>query len=81
MDLTAQFLYENVTDKTIVLTGSMVPYSIESTEAVANLASSIGFIQGCNNYNVYISMNGVIDIYTKIKKDRNLGKFIYDYQP
>lgn len=81
MDLTAQFLYDNITNKTIVLTGAMVPHSIDSTEAVANLASSIGFIQGCNNYGVYISMNGVIDIYTKVKKDKKLGKFIYDYQP
>ena len=64
------------TDKTIVFTGAMVPYNSEKVEAVANLASAIGFLEATNKSGVYISMNGIFGTYDEIKKDKDKGKFI-----
>lgn len=80
INVTAKFLNDKIKNKTIVMTGSMVPYSINPIEAVANFSSSVGFIYNCNQSGIYISMNGLIDIYTNIQKDKKLGKFIYDSQ-
>ena len=76
MELTAEYLADAETEKRIVLTGAMVPYSIDPTEATANLAAAIGYLQRQDNEGVYIAMNGVFGNYTKVKKDRNKGKFI-----
>ncbi|MFA7028636.1 MAG: asparaginase domain-containing protein [Sulfurovum sp.] len=77
MDLTAEYLADAETEKRIVLTGAMVPYSIDPTEATANLSSAIGYLQRQDNEGVYIAMNGVFGSYEKIKKDREKGKFIF----
>ncbi|MDM5271677.1 asparaginase domain-containing protein [Sulfurovum sp. zt1-1] len=77
MELTAEYLADAEIEKRIVLTGAMVPYSIDPTEAAANMASAIGYLQRQDNDGVYIAMNGVFGNYTKVKKDRVKGKFIY----
>ena len=77
MDLTAEYLADAEIEKRIVITGAMVPYSIDPTEATANMASAIGYLQRQDNEGVYIAMNGVFGSYTKVKKDRTKGKFIY----
>ena len=64
------------TDKIIVFTGAMVPYNSEKVEAVANLASAIGFLEATNKSGVYISMNGIFGTYDEIKKDKDKGKFV-----
>jgi len=76
MDLSAQALAILKISKTIVLTGSMVPYSIDPTEATANLASAIGYAIALSENGVYIAMNGQLGKYNQITKDRNRGKFI-----
>lgn len=76
MDVTAQYLADAELEKTIVLTGAMVPYSIDATEATANLASAYGYITALEKHGVFIAMNGAIGSYEEIKKDRALGKFI-----
>jgi len=75
MDVTAAYLAEAELEKTILLTGSMVPYSIDPTEATANLASAYGYINALQKKGVFIAMNGVMDSYEKIKKDREKGMF------
>ncbi len=75
MDVTATYLNEAELDKCIVLTGAMMPYSIDPVEATANLASAFGYLQALNKNGVYISMNGRLDIYSKVKKDRTKGYF------
>jgi L-asparaginase len=75
MDLTANYLADIKLDKTIVLTGSMVPYSIDPIEATANLASAYGYIQALEVHGIFIAMNGIIASYKEIKKNRQLGKF------
>ena len=75
MSLTAEYLAESEIEKTIVLTGSMVPYSIDPTEATANFASSYGFINAIDKEGVFIAMNGVIGSYEEIRKSRKEGRF------
>jgi L-asparaginase len=76
MELTAEYIADAEVEKRIVLTGAMVPYSIDPTEATANLASAIGYLQRLDNDGVYITMNGVFGSYNKVTKDRKEGKFI-----
>jgi L-asparaginase len=75
IDITAAYLAEGELEKCIVLTGAMVPYSIDPVEATANLASAYGFMQALEKHGVYIAMNGILDRYDKVKKDRKKGKF------
>jgi len=75
MDTTAKFIATQDLNKTIILTGAMVPYSIDPIEATANLSSAYGFLNNNINSGVYISMNGVIGDYKEIVKDRINGKF------
>jgi len=75
MDVTAEYLADAELEKTIVITGAMVPYSIDPTEATANLASAYGYINALQKEGVFIAMNGVMDSYEKVKKNRKEGKF------
>jgi len=76
MDITAKYLADASLDRSIILTGAMVPYSIDPIEATANLASAYGYIISTDESGVYISMNGIVDIYRYVKKDRELGRFM-----
>jgi len=75
MDITAEYLADAELEKTIVLTGSMVPYSIDPVEATANLASAYGYINSLEKRGVYIAMNGVMESYKKVRKNRKEGRF------
>jgi len=75
MAVTAEYLAQGELDKCIVLTGAMVPYSIDPVEATANLASAYGYLQALEEDGVYIAMNGALDTYKKVKKDRKKGRF------
>ncbi|HFD14456.1 MAG TPA: asparaginase [Epsilonproteobacteria bacterium] len=75
MDITAEYLADAELEKTIVLTGAMIPYSIDPTEATANLASAYGYINALEKEGVFIAMNGVMDLYDKVKKNRKEGRF------
>jgi L-asparaginase len=75
MDVTAQYLADASLQKTIVLTGAMMPYAIDPTEATANLASAYGYINALQKEGVFIAMNGLMDSYEKIKKNRKEGVF------
>ncbi len=76
MNITAEYLADVDLGKHIVLTGAMVPYSIDPVEATANLASAFGYLQTLNKDGIYIVMNGIFGPYNKIKKDKKNGKFI-----
>jgi L-asparaginase len=75
MNISANFLAKAKLDLVIVFTGAMMPYSIDSTEATANLASAIGYATNINENGIYIAMNGNFGSYEHIKKDRQLGRF------
>ena len=75
MNITAEYLADAELEKTIVLTGAMVPYSIDPTEATANLASAYGYITALAKKGVYITMNGMFGFHKNVKKNRKEGKF------
>lgn len=76
LHLTSKFLATRIYDKKIVLTGAMVPMSIEVSEATMNFAQALGFLNASIENGVYISMHGVVISYEKIRKNREIGKFI-----
>jgi len=75
MHVTAEYLADGELEKSIVLTGAMVPYSIDPVEASANLCSAYGYLNALKEEGIYIAMNGMIGEYTEIKKDRIKGRF------
>ena len=77
IDMTAAYLADAEIKKNIILTGAMVPYSIDPVEATANLAAAYGYLLNLSEYGIYISMHGIITPHYKIKKDRVQGKFIF----
>ncbi len=75
MDVTAEYLADADLEKCIVLTGAMVPFSIDPVEATANLASAYGYMNALEQEGIFIVMNGVMGAYHKVKKDRSKGRF------
>ncbi len=62
------------TNKTIVLTGAMVPYALESSDSVFNLGCAITAVQ-LKQPGVYICMCGRIFDYNNVRKNREKGIF------
>jgi len=75
IDITAKYLNKHIKNKNIVLTGSMIPYSINSIEATANLFLAYGFLLNCEKNDIYIAMHGIVKRFNKIKKNRVKGIF------
>ena len=75
MSKTAKYLAKYIKNKTIILTGAMVPFSIDNIEATSNLMLAFGYISSSNKNNIYIAMHGNVKKYNKIKKNRILGVF------
>jgi len=75
MDVTAEYLADAELEKRIILTGAMVPYSIDPVEATANLCCAYGYMNALEKDGVYIAMNGIIGTYDTVKKDRVKGRF------
>jgi L-asparaginase len=61
-------------DKTIVLTGAMVPYAFGSSDGLFNLGSAVSFVQVLPP-GVYIAMNGRYFLWDRVKKNRETGVF------
>ena len=74
MELTAQLLGKAVKDKTIVLTGAMVPYEFGSSDGLFNLGSALAFV-GTLPHGVYIAMNGRHFNWDNVRKNRKTGEF------
>jgi L-asparaginase len=75
MHLSAAFLAELVKDRIVILTGAMVPFSIDPVEATANLAMALGFAEAEPEPGVYVCMQGIVAPHEKIIKNRETGKF------
>lgn len=75
MHLTAEFLSEIFEDKTIVLTGAMKPFEIDSVESSVNLGMAFGFLNATSEKGVYICMSGYIKPFDAIVKNKSIGKF------
>lgn len=77
MVMTAATLASNIelSGKTIVLTGAMIPYAFgSSSDGFFNLGSSLAFAQ-CLGPGVYIVMNGKYFEWDNVKKNKQTGYF------
>jgi L-asparaginase len=63
-----------LSDKTIVLTGAMVPYKFGSSDGLFNLGSALAFAQTLPP-GVYIAMNGRYFEADRVRKNRDNGIF------
>jgi L-asparaginase len=61
-------------DKTIVLTGAMIPYEIANSDALFNLGFACGVAQTLPP-GVYVAMNGQIFTWDNVQKNRTAGVF------
>jgi len=71
---TARVLGPRVKDKTVVLTGAMVPYKFGSSDGLFNLGSALSFAQVLPP-GVYVAMNGRVFAWDAVRKNRAKGRF------
>jgi len=71
---TARILADAVNDKTIVLTGAMIPVRFGSSDGLFNMGSALSFVQALPS-GVYIAMNGQIFNQENVRKNKKLGIF------
>lgn len=71
---TAVLIADRVKDKTIVLTGAMVPYKFGSSDGLFNLGSALAFVQTLPT-GVYVAMNGRYFNANNVRKNKETGEF------
>ncbi|MEN9571184.1 MAG: hypothetical protein RL172_2415 [Bacteroidota bacterium] len=71
---TAQVLLREVKNKTIVLTGAMIPIKFGSSDGLFNLGGAIAFVQTLPA-GVYVAMNGRYFNADNVRKNRQTGIF------
>jgi len=64
----------NLTDKTVVFTGSMVPARFRVTDAAFNIGCAVGALQS-KPAGIYIAMNGQVFDAAKVRKNREAQRF------
>jgi len=74
MTETAAFLAKKIKDKTIVLTGAMIPYKFGSSDGFFNLGNALAYAQILPP-GVYIAMNGRAFAWDKVRKNKISGIF------
>jgi L-asparaginase len=71
---TAELLADQQLNKTIVLTGAMIPYKFGSSDGLFNLGSAIAFVQTLPT-GVYVAMNGQYFAAGAVRKNKQTGSF------
>ncbi len=72
---TAQALADTkLPNKTIVLFGAMLPFSVDGSDALFNFGAAVSSVQLLPT-GVYVVMNGRVFDYDKVTKDLKLGEF------
>ena len=74
MTETAKYLAEKVNNKTIVLTGAMIPIKFGSSDGLFNLGSALAFSQTLST-GVYVAMNGRYFHWDNVRKNKESGVF------
>ncbi|MBU1177823.1 asparaginase [Patescibacteria group bacterium] len=74
MEKTARLLGKSIKDKTIVLTGAMIPYVFSGSDALFNMGTALAFVQTLP-VGVYITMNGRYYNWDNVTKNTKLGLF------
>lgn len=71
---TAKTLAAMVNNKTIVLTGAMIPYKFGSSDGLFNLGSALAFVETLPA-GVYVAMNGRYFNWNNVRKNKQHGEF------
>jgi L-asparaginase len=71
---TAGHLAQNVPGRTIILTGAMVPFSVNNSDALFNFGFALAALQLLPE-GVYVAMNGSIFPWGEVRKNRTAGWF------
>ena len=71
---TARILSENIMNKTVVITGAMVPYNFGCSDGLFNLGSAMAFVQTLKP-GVYVAMNGRCFHANNVRKNKQTGEF------
>ncbi len=71
---TATVLAGKIKNKTIVLTGAMIPYKFGSSDGLFNLGSALAFVQTLPG-GIYIAMNGKYFSADNVRKNKQTGMF------
>jgi len=71
---TAQVIAQQVKDKTVILTGAMIPIKFGSSDGLFNLGSALAFAQTLPA-GVYVAMNGRYFNWNNVRKNRQTGVF------
>ena len=74
MEVTARALGEANLDKTIVLTGAMIPYKFGSSDGLFNLGAALAFVQSLPK-GVFVVMNGRYFAWDNVRKNKKTGIF------
>lgn len=74
MPETAKYLSKHIINKTVVLTGAMVPYKFGSSDGLFNLGSALAFVQTLPA-GIYVAMNGKYFPADKVRKNKQRGIF------
>jgi len=75
MQETAAYLGRNIKNKTVVLTGSAVPFVEKKSDAMFNLGAALAAVQTLEK-GVYVVMNGRVFNWDDVRKDFKSGKFV-----
>jgi len=71
---TAEKIAAQQLDKTIVLTGAMIPIRFGSSDGLFNLGSALAYVQTLPA-GVYIAMNGLYFNWNNVRKNKQTGYF------
>ncbi|MCM2281008.1 MAG: asparaginase [Bdellovibrionaceae bacterium] len=61
-------------NKTIVLTGAMIPYAFGSSDGLFNLGAALAFAQALSP-GIYVAMNGKVFGWDNVRKNKATGEF------
>jgi L-asparaginase len=70
---TASYL-SKIKDKTIVLTGSFLPYNFKNTDADFNIGLAVAGIQTLS-HGIYVSLNGQIGKFNEFQRNEQNGRY------
>jgi L-asparaginase len=74
MSDTAKVLAQKINNKTVILTGAMIPIKFGSSDGLFNLGSALAFAQTLP-HGVYVAMNGRYFHWDNVRKNKQTGVF------
>ena len=74
MTQTAKEIGKIKLNKTIVITGAMIPYKFGTSDGLFNIASALAYVQTLSP-GVYVAMNGRVFNFDNVRKNKESGMF------